>query len=125
MPAPVAKLFDRFATNVSDWLGRWTAFALAAGALLVWLGLGPYYEWSQQWSNVGNDAMSAIAYIMLFVLQYSACKQSLALTIKTDEIIRAMDAARNDLASIEDSTEEELRAIKNEVGRTAPKSSAS
>jgi low affinity Fe/Cu permease len=124
MSVPVAKLFDRFATNVSDWLGRWTAFAIAAGALLVWLALGPYYGWSQQWSNVGNDAMSAIAYIMLFVLQYSACKQSLALTIKTDEIIRAMDAARNDFVGIEDSTEEELRVIKNGDRRAVPQSAS-
>ena len=102
---------ERFARLATRWTGSSAAFALAVLAVVVWAATGPYYHFSETWQLVINTGTTIVTFLMVFVIQRSQNKDSLALHLKLNELIAATRGASNRLVSLEDVGEDELRAL--------------
>jgi low affinity Fe/Cu permease len=115
MPRKVSRLrlmFDRFSTSVTRVTGRPIAFILAVLTVLVWAVTGPLFGFSDTSQLVINTGTTIITFMMVFVIQQSQNKDTVALHLKLNELIAANERASNRLIDIEDLTEEELTALK-------------
>ena len=115
------KLFAVFASKVSKWTGSSTAFCIAALLILAWAIAGPYFGFSPGWQMLINTGTTIGTFLMVFVIQNSQNRDGLALQIKLDEIIHAIGKAQNSFLDLEDRSQEELDAIKDEFARIAAK----
>src|ERR1700704_821499 len=105
--------FSRFANAVAYWTGRPLVFFFALLTVLIWAVTGPIFNFSDTWQLVINTGTTIITFLMVFVIQQSQNKDSLAVQLKLNELIAATKTASNRLISIEDLTEEELEVLKN------------
>ncbi|MEO6831010.1 MAG: low affinity iron permease family protein [Chitinophagaceae bacterium] len=115
-PRKVSKLkrmFDKFSTVTTKVTGRPVAFILAVLIVLVWAISGPFFGYSETWQLVINTGTTIITFLMVFVIQQSQNKDTVALQLKLNELIAANKAASNRLIDIEDLTEDELIALKD------------
>jgi low affinity Fe/Cu permease len=110
--ASFAKTWERAAHAVTEHTGRPWAFGLAVGSVVLWLGSGPIFGFSDTWQLVINTSTTIITFLMVFLIQHGQNKDSRAIQLKLDEVIRAMKDASNGMIAIEDLTDEELGAIR-------------
>jgi len=106
------KLFDRFSTAVTRATGSSWAFMLAFGIVVVWGVTGPLFAFSNSWQLVINTGTTIITFLMVFVIQQSQNKDTLAIQLKLNELIASDSAANNRLVDIEDLSPEELAVLK-------------
>lgn len=106
------KMFDRFSTVTTKVTGRPIAFLVAVLIVVSWAISGPFFGYSETWQLVINTGTTIITFLMVFVIQQSQNKDTVALQLKLNELIAANKAASNRLISIEDLTEDELIALK-------------
>ena len=106
------KQFDKFSTKLTKATGSPTAFLIAAGAVVVWLISGPFFNFSDTWQLVINTGTTIITFLMVFMIQQSQNKDTIALQLKLNELIAAHEGASNRLINSEDLTEEELLVLK-------------
>lgn len=92
---------------------------MAVGAVIVWAITGPVFHFSDTWQLVMNTVSSIITFCMVFVIQNSQNRDSRAIQLKLDEIIRATAEARNDLINLELAPEERLNETAEELTRVA------
>ena len=100
--------FGRFAAAVSGWLGSTWAFAAAALVVVVWAATGPVLHFSQTWSQFINTGAGIATLLMVLLIQSTQNRDSRAINLKLNELIRAMDTARNQLIDIERLSDLEL-----------------
>jgi len=100
--------FEKLSTAVSKKAGSTSAFILALLVILAWLALGPVFHYSDTWQLVINTGTTIITFLMVFLIQRSQNKESLAMQIKLNELIASSNLASNRLIDVEDLTEEEL-----------------
>ena len=113
--------FSKIATDTANGSGRPWAFGIAGGFVAAWLLTGPLFHFSDTWQLVMNTISSIVTFLMVFLIQNAQNRESTALQLKLDELIRVTEA-RNKLVGIERLSEPELEAIRNEsdeAGRTA------
>jgi low affinity Fe/Cu permease len=108
---PVTRAFDIFASAVTRWTGSPVAFGLAVISILVWAVTGPVFHYSENWQLVINTGTTIVTFIMVFLIQQSQNKDSVALHLKLNELLASHRAADNHLIGIEDASEEELRKL--------------
>ena len=113
--------FQRFARTVVRTSGHPTAFILAIGVVVIWALAGPFSRFNNTWLLVINTAATIITFLMIFLIRNAQNRESEAVQLKLDELIRATKAARNTLLDIEELTEEELDRIKARFERLARK----
>jgi low affinity Fe/Cu permease len=104
--------FRQFARASARWTGRPMAFALAGGFILVWLVTGPIFHFSDTWQLVVNTATTIVTFLMVFLIQNTQNRDSEAVQLKLDELLRSTPGAHNALLEIEELSEEELDEIK-------------
>lgn len=104
--------FDKFSTTATRLTGRPAAFILAVLIVIVWAVSGPVFHYSENWQLIINTGTTIITFLMVFVIQQSQNKDTVALHLKLNELIAANKSASNRLIDIEDLTEEELTALK-------------
>ena len=104
--------FHRFARGAARLAGRPVAFAVAIGAILLWSVLGPLFHFSDTWQLVINTATTIVTFLMVFVIQNTQNRDSEAMQLKLDELLRANENCHNALLDIEELSEEELDTIK-------------
>lgn len=114
-------LFTRFAKWTSHYTGRPATFMLAVGVILVWAITGPIFKFSDTWQLVINTGTTIITFLMVFLIQNTQNRDTEALQVKLDEIIRAIVPARNQLLNLEELDEEELDEIREEYLELAKK----
>jgi low affinity Fe/Cu permease len=102
---------ERFSGMVTQWTGGSLAFALACGVVLVWLITGPVFGYSNTWQLVINTGTTIVTFLMVFLIQRSQNKESLAIQLKLNELVAAVRGASNRLVDVEDLSEEELRLL--------------
>ncbi len=110
----VSDQFDRLADRATSWLG--TAPVLIASVVLVvgWLLTGPLFAFSDTWQLFINTTTTVITFWMVFVIQNSANRQSKAVALKLDEIIRVLGQARNEFVDLDHATEAEIAQHESE-----------
>ncbi len=111
-PSRVSKFFGDLANRTSLAAGRASTFILAAGVVIVWAVSGPLFGFSDTWQLVINTGTTIVTFLMVFLIQNSQNRDSAAIQVKLDEIIR-VGAARNSLVGIEHLTDDELEDIRN------------
>ena len=99
---------QRFAQAVTKWTGSTPAFAIALGAVVLWAGTGPVFHYSDTWQLVMNTASSIVTFLMVFLIQRSQNKDALAMHVKLNEIVKAIEGASNRIVNVEDLSEAEL-----------------
>ena len=109
-------VLERFAALATRWTGSTFAFISAALVIVVWLVTGPLFHFSDTWQLVINTGTTIVTFLMVFLIQRAQNKDSLAVQIKLNELIAAMEGASNRLISAEDLSEEELRALEAHYG---------
>jgi low affinity Fe/Cu permease len=101
--------------RVSQWASRWAgsswAFGLAALVIVGWLVTGPLFHFSDTWQLVINTGTTIVTFLMVFLIQRAQNKDALAIQLKLNEIVAAIQGASNRLIDIEDLSEAELHAL--------------
>ncbi len=96
---------------VTEWSGSSWAFGMAATVILVWLCTGPIFHYSDTWQLVINTGTTIVTFLMVFLIQRSQNKESLAVQLKLNEIVAAVGGASNRLIDVEELDEAELRQL--------------
>jgi low affinity Fe/Cu permease len=102
---------SRFATWVSDAAGSTPAFIGAMAVIIVWLASGPHFKYSDTWQLVINTSTTIVTFLMVFLIQRAQNKGALAVQLKLNEIVAALEGASNRLISVEDLSEGELKVL--------------
>jgi low affinity Fe/Cu permease len=104
--------FSRFSKAASRAMGHPWAFIIAIAAIVVWLVTGPLFGFSDTWQLVINTGTTIVTFLMVFLIQNTQNRDSIAVQLKLDELIRAMEGAHNALLDLEELTENDLEAIR-------------
>ena len=113
--------FQKFARTVVRTSGHPMAFGLAIVVIVVWALSGPLFHFDNTWLLVINTVATIITFLMIFLIRNAQNRESEAIQLKLDELIRATKAAHNSLLDIEELSEEELDRIKSRFERLARK----
>ena len=117
-PGGFSRVFGDVANKTSQAAGRASTFALAAAVVLVWAITGPLFQYSDTWQLVINTGTTIVTFLMVFLIQNSQNRDSAAIQVKLDELIR-VSTARNSFVGIEHLTDEELEDIRSKCERRA------
>ena len=104
--------FSQFAYWIARQSGRTPAFALALLCVIVWAVTGPLFHWSDTWQLVINTGTTIVTFLMVFLIQNTQNRDTDALQVKLDELIRTNRLARNSLINLEQQSEAEIDAMK-------------
>ena len=118
-PPGLSHRLEALARAITRFAGSTPGFALALGTIVVWGGSGPLFHFSDTWQLAINTGTTVVTFLMVFLIQRSQNKDSLALQLKLNEIVAALDGASNRLVNIEDLTEAELDVLHRHYGRLA------
>ena len=113
-----SRIFGDVANRTSQAAGRASAFMLAAGVVLVWAITGPLFQFSDTWQLVINTGTTIVTFLMVFLIQNSQNRDSAAIQVKLDELIR-VSTAHNSFVGIEHLTDDELEEIRDKCERRA------
>lgn len=111
--------FTRFSRRMAIWFGSGLAFALAFLSILVWAGFGPATGYSDGWMLVINTGTTIVTFLMVFLIQNSQNRDTLALQVKLDELIRATKGADDVMIDIETLSPAEIEIFHSKYRRLA------
>lgn len=117
-PHGFARVFGDVANKTSTLAGRASTFAIAFAVVVIWAVTGPLFEYSDTWQLVINTGTTIVTFLMVFLIQNSQNRDSAAIQVKLDELIR-VSAAHNSFVGIEHLTDEELEEIRGKCERRA------
>src|SRR5215207_4531799 len=100
--------FERFAAKITRATGKPIAFIIALLVIITWGITGPIFQFSDTWQLIINTSTTIVTFLMVFVIQQSQNKDTMAIQLKLNELIAASENASNRLIDIEDLTEDEL-----------------
>jgi low affinity Fe/Cu permease len=108
--------FRKFSQGMSGAVGSPWAFAIALTAVLVWAVSGPLFGFSDTWQLVINTSTTIVTFLMVFLIQNTQNRDAQALHLKLDELIRALEGARQEIfVDLEDKDDDELKRVKEEI----------
>ncbi|MFK4498950.1 low affinity Fe/Cu permease [Bradyrhizobium japonicum] len=110
-PSAVSEFFGDLANKTSLAAGRASTFIIAAGIVIIWAVSGPLFGFSDTWQLVINTGTTIVTFLMVFLIQNSQNRDSAAIQVKLDELIR-VGAARNSLVGIEHLTDDEIEDLR-------------
>lgn len=114
-------LFTRFSRAVARAVGQPAAFGAALVGVVLWMLTGPIFNYSDSWQLVINTGTTIVTFLMVFLIQNTQNRDSEAMQIKLDELIRALDKARNTLLNLEELEEKDLDRIRADYVKLAQK----
>lgn len=113
------RLFTKIAGQIAGWAGKPAIFIAALLVVLVWAVTGPMFAFSETWQLVINTGTTIITFLMVFLVQNTQNRDAAAMQAKLDELLRAVDKARNEFIGIEHLTDTQIEAIRAELERNA------
>src|SRR5215208_1146965 len=108
----IANSFNHFAKWISRAAGHPTTFGIALAVMLIWAVTGPVFHFSDTWQLFINTGTTIVTFLMVFLIQNTQNRDAKAIHLKLDELIRAVQGARNNLVDLEDLDEDELERMK-------------
>ena len=111
--------FTRFAKSTARITGQPITFSIAVAIIIVWALTGPLFHFSDTWQLVINTSTTIVTFLMVFLIQNTQNRDSEAIQIKLDELIRAMGGAHNALLDLEELEEEDLDRIRGDYEKLA------
>src|SRR4030095_9462932 len=112
--------FEKIAILLTRFTGSTTAFIAALSIIILWIITGPVFDFSDTWQLVINTGTTIVTFLMVFLIQRTQNKDSLAVQLKLNELIAAVKGASNRLIDVEDLSEDDLKILKqhyNELSR--------
>jgi low affinity Fe/Cu permease len=106
--------FSQFSHAISAWSGHPVAFLLAVLLVIVWVLTGPLFGYSDTWQLVINTGTTIVTFLLVFLIQNTQNRDTLASQLKLSELVLAMKGAENKFAAIEDLSDEELEQLHND-----------
>jgi low affinity Fe/Cu permease len=113
-PATLAERFSKLAHRTSLWTGHPSAFLLAVAIVAVWIVTGPVFHYSDTWQLVINTGTTIVTFLMVFLIQNTQNRDTIAVQLKLSELVLAAKGAENKFAAIEDLSDEELEQLHEE-----------
>jgi low affinity Fe/Cu permease len=110
----VKQQFSRFAHTISFRLASAWSYVVGIMLILAWIVSGPYFNYSPQWQFVMTAGTSIITFLLVLILQHTGFRQTKAIQLKLDELLRAMEPARNELVHLEVKHDEEIASLDEE-----------
>ncbi len=104
--------FERFSAKVSTATGSTPAFLSAFALVIVWAATGPIFNYSETWQLVINTGTTIITFLMVFLIQKSQNKDSMAIQLKLNELLASSELSSNRLVDVEDLSEDEMKIIR-------------
>ena len=111
-PTKPRSWFTRLTKTTAHASGRPLTFILAVSVIVVWAALGPIFGFSDTWQLVINTGTTIVTFVMVFLIQSTQNRDSEAMQVKLDEIIRAIGNAKNELLDLEELEERDLTRIR-------------
>src|SRR5215212_9126337 len=108
----VSELLEKFSYQATKTTGTSVAFVLAVAIIVVWAITGPVFHYSDTWQLVINTGTTIVTFLMVFLIQRAQNKDALAIHLKLNEIVAAMEGASNRLIDVEDLSEPEINALR-------------
>jgi len=113
------RIFTAIANSISRFVGDPLAFMLALATVIVWGATGPIFHYSDTWQLVINTGTTIVTFLMVFLIQNTQNRDTAAMQIKLDELIRAIDKAHNALLDLEELDEKELTVFRKRYEKLA------
>ncbi|HUS09460.1 MAG TPA: low affinity iron permease family protein [Pyrinomonadaceae bacterium] len=113
----LSQLLENFSHKVTQICGTSSAFIIALLVVVFWLITGPIFRFSDTWQLVINTGTTIITFLMVFLIQRTQNKDALAIHLKLNEIVAALEGASNRLIDVEDLTEDEIKTLHNHYRR--------
>ena len=107
----LSRMLERFSRKVTEATGTSSAFMIALSIIIVWIVTGPLFHFSDTWQLVINTGTTIVTFLMVFLIQRSQNKDALAIHLKLNEIVAALEGASNRLIDVEDLTEAEIKTL--------------
>jgi low affinity Fe/Cu permease len=120
----IEHLLETFAQDAARWAGSSWAFSAAVASIVIWAALGPRFQYSDTWQLVINTGTTIITFLMVFLIQRSQNKDSLAIQLKLNEIVAALQGASNRLISAEQFSEADLLTLQKHYAELSRLASA-
>lgn len=115
----LGRILERFSLKATQSTGTSTAFIIAFLVIVVWGITGPIFAFSDTWQLVINTGTTIVTFLMVFLIQRTQNKDALAIHLKLNEMVAALEGASNRLIDVEDLTEEEIKALHKYYKRLA------
>lgn len=122
--ASVSEVFRVFARNSSVVLGSAWTFAAAILIIVAWGLSGPKFHYSDTWQLIINTGTTIVTFLMVFLIQNTQNRDAKSVHLKLDEIIRAVKGARNELVSLQESSDEDLKKLEEQFTRIRKRAEA-
>ena len=106
--------FRRLSQRTAYAVGRPEAFTLAMATVLIWAIVGPSFHYSDTWQLTINTGTTIVTFLMVFLIQNTQNRDAQVMQLKLDELIRAVEDARNELVDMEDLSDEDLRRLQRQ-----------
>lgn len=111
------EIFRKLAHATSERMGSPWTFVLAVLTIVVWAITGPIFHYSDTWQLIINTGTTIVTFLMVFLIQNTQNRDAVAMHLKLDELLRAMEGARTGFVDLEDMTDEELKCLRDEFSR--------
>jgi low affinity Fe/Cu permease len=115
----ISRTLAGFSHRIMVWAGSSWAFTIALGVVVIWAVTGPVFGFSDTWQLVINTGTTIVTFLMVFLIQRAQNKDALALHLKLNEIVAALEGASNRLIDVESLSEEEVQTLHKHYGKLA------
>ena len=115
--SPRGPISERAAARVTEWVGSGKGLSAAVGVVVLWAASGPLFGFSNTWQLVINTSTTIVTFLMVFLIQRTQNKDGLAIQLKLNELVAAMEGASNRLIEVEDLSEAELHVLRSHYRR--------
>jgi low affinity Fe/Cu permease len=115
----LSRVLEHASEKVTAWTGSSAGIGVATAIIVVWAASGPLFGYSNTWQLVINTGTTIVTFLMVFLIQRSQNKESLALQLKLNELVAALQGASNRLIDVEDLTEDELKTLRAHYAKLA------